>query len=185
MYFDQSVLNFFVSMRTDWLIFLMLIVTYLGNAIIVAILTTFSAVSFYIHKHSVRIFPLLVSVGGSTVTVYILKILINRPRPLAIIYPEFESSFPSYHATAAIALYGFLLYTIWKFDRHILKKPFIIFLFILIAFIGISRLYLGEHYLSDVLAGYIIGFVWLFVSIKLHKYILRFPYRFGPHKSIS
>lgn len=170
---DQTVLNFFVSMRADWLVFLMLIITYLGNAIMVAVLTALSAISFYIHKHYARILPLLVSVGGSTITVYILKTLINRPRPLAILYPEFESSFPSYHAAAAVALYGFFLYTILKHDHHYLKKPFMIFLFILIVLIGISRLYLGEHYFSDVIAGYAIGLIWLLISVKLHEYLLR------------
>ncbi|OHA93150.1 MAG: hypothetical protein A3D37_02415 [Candidatus Zambryskibacteria bacterium RIFCSPHIGHO2_02_FULL_38_22] len=171
-FIDQAVVNFFVANRVEWLIFVMLTITYLGNTVMIGVLTALSAASFYIHKHTARILPLLFSVGGSSITVYILKNIINRPRPALGLYTEFSSSFPSYHAVAAVALYGFFLYTIWKHDKHYLKKPFMIFLFILITLVGISRLYLGVHYFSDVLAGYIIGFVWLFISIKLHKYLL-------------
>jgi len=173
---DQSVINFFAANRVEWLTFVMLTVTYLGNTFMVAFLTFISAISFYFHKHYTRILPLLISVAGSTITIYLLKKIINRPRPAEIMYPEFSSSFPSFHAAAAIALYGFFLYIIWKHDKHYLKKPFMAFLFILIFLEGLSRLYLGEHYLSDVLAGYAIGLIWLFISAKLHNFLLRFEW---------
>lgn len=180
---DQLVLNFFVNSRVEWLSFIVLVITYCGSYIVVSGLTFLFAVSFYIHKHTARIFPLLVAVGGSTVTTYIIKHIFFRARPLAeALYLESGSSFPSGHATVAMALYGFLLYTIWKYDKHYLKKPLIIFLLILIVLIGVSRLYLGVHYLSDVLAGYAVGLIWLFMSIKLHKYILRFFGSIGSHK---
>jgi undecaprenyl-diphosphatase len=166
---DQSVLSFFASNRIEWLSFLMLVITYSGSYVVVGGLTFLSAVSFYIHKHTARILPLLIAVGGSATTTYVLKHIFYRARPLGSLYLETDSSFPSGHTTAAMALYGFLLYTIWKHDKHCLKNPLIIFLIILIALIGISRLYLGVHYLSDVLAGYAIGFIWLLLSIKLHK----------------
>jgi undecaprenyl-diphosphatase len=169
---DQVVLNFFTANRVEWLSFTMLAVTYLGNYAMVIVLTFLSAISFYIHKHTARILPLLLSVGGSSITVYILKNIFDRARPFGNFYTELSPSFPSYHAAAAVALYGFFLYTIWKHNKHYLKKPFIVFLFALIILIGLSRLYLGVHYLSDVLVGYVIGFVWLVLSIKLHKYLL-------------
>ncbi|MEK7200891.1 MAG: phosphatase PAP2 family protein [Patescibacteria group bacterium] len=181
-FIDQTVLNFFANNMVDWLIFVMLVITYLGNFVMVGVLTFLSAISFYIHKHTARILPLFVSVGGSSITVYILKNIFDRARPIGGLYSELTSSFPSYHATAAIALYGFFLYTIWKYDKHYLKKPLIIFLLILIVSIGASRLYLGVHYLSDVLVGYVVGLIWLLLSIKLHKYILRFFGSIGSHK---
>jgi membrane-associated phospholipid phosphatase len=173
---DQNVLNFFANNRVEWLTFVMLVITYMGNTIMVGVLTFLSAVSFYIHKHFTRILPLLFSVGGSTISVYILKIIFDRARPASALYPEFSSSFPSFHATAAVALYGFFLYIIWKHDRHYLKKPFMIFLFALIVLIGVSRLYLAEHYLTDVLAGYVLGSIWLLLSAKLHNFLLRFEW---------
>ena len=169
---DQVVLNFFVGGRVEWLSFLVLAITYCGSYMIVGGLTFFSTISFFIHKHTRRILPLLVSVGGSAITVYVLKHIFYRVRPsVEALYLETGSSFPSGHAAMAIALYGFLLYTIWKFDRHYLKNSLIALLLALIILVGVSRLYLGVHYLSDVLAGYTIGLIWLFLSVKLHKYL--------------
>lgn len=167
---DQGVLNFFVDIRTGWLTFIMFVITYCGSYVIVIGLTLLSAGSFYIHKHAARILPLFVAMGGSAITTYLIKHLFYRARPIVeALYFETNSSFPSGHATAAMALYGFLLYTIWKHDKHHLKNPLIIFLFTLIVLVGISRLYLGVHYLSDVLAGYFIGFVWILISLAIPK----------------
>lgn len=170
---DQAVLIFFTNNRALWLNFFMLVVTYSGSYMVVGGLSLLSAVSFFIHKHMARILPLFVSVGGAAGTTYALKHIFYRARPvIETLYLETGSSFPSGHATVAMALYGFIFYTIWKHDKHYLKKPLIIFLFILIILIGVSRLYLGVHYISDVLAGYAVGFVWLVLSAKLHKYLL-------------
>lgn len=173
-FLDQSILNFFVQTRVEWLSFAMLTITYCGSYLVVSELTALSALSFYIHGHFARIAPFLITVCGSALTTYGLKTIFSRARPLAeAFYLERSFSFPSGHATAAVALYGFMLYTIWKFDKHIFRKPFAIFLAVLIFLVGLSRLYLGVHYLSDVLAGFAIGFIWLFIGIKLHKYLLR------------
>jgi len=169
---DQGVLNFFVDIREGWLTFVMFVITYCGSYMVIIGLTLLSAGSFYIHKHAARILPLFMAVGGSAITTYSIKHLFYRARPIAeALYLETGSSFPSGHATAAVDLYGFLLYTIWRHDKHHLKNPLIILLFALIALVGISRLYLGVHYLSDVLAGYVIALIWLFLAAKLHKYL--------------
>lgn len=168
---DQAVLNFFAENRVEWLSFIMLVVTYAGSYMLVGSLTFLSAIFFFIHKHAARILPLLVSVAGSATTMFILKYLLERDRPSGSLYMELSPSFPSGHATMAIALYGFILYIVWTYDRHPLRNPFIIFLAILIMLIGLSRLYLGVHYLSDVLAGYAVGLVWLFISVRLYRKI--------------
>lgn len=175
-FLDYTILNFFLNIRTDWLTFVMLVITYTGSYIVVVGLTLLSTVSFYAYKHYARILPLLIAIGSSATTTYILKCLIERVRPILQLYPETGSSFPSGHATAAAALYGFLLFTIWKHDKHYLKRPLIVFLFLLIILVGISRLYLGVHYLSDVLAGYFVGLVWLFIGVKLHNFLLRWRF---------
>ncbi len=168
---DQAVLNFFVNNRFEWLTFVMLVITYSGSYLIVSGLTFLSAISFYIHKHYIKILPLIISVGGAAVTTAILKIIVNRGRPpfADMLYLETDPSFPSGHATAAMALYGFLIYAIWRADKHHLKNPFIIFLSILIIMVGVSRLYLGVHYLSDVLAGYIVGLIWILIGIIVDR----------------
>jgi membrane-associated phospholipid phosphatase len=176
-FIDQSILNLFVNHRVEWFTFVMFVITYCGSYLIIFGLTLLSAASFYIHKHTARILPLFMAVAGSAATTYLLKHIFFRARPIVeALYLETGSSFPSGHATATMALYGFLLYTIWKHDKHYLKKPLAVFLFILIILVGVSRLYLGVHYLSDVLVGYAIGFIWLLLSIKLHKLLLRWEW---------
>ncbi|MEK7669578.1 MAG: phosphatase PAP2 family protein [Patescibacteria group bacterium] len=176
-FIDQAILNFLVNNRTEWLSFLMMVFTYSGGYLMVIGITFLSALSFYIHRHYQRILPLLITIGGSAGTVYLLKHLFYRARPVAeALYLETSSSFPSGHATMAMALYGFIFYIIWSYSvkdsrdkHHSLHKFLIIFLAILILLVGVSRLYLGVHYLSDVLAGYVIGLVWLWISHLISK----------------
>jgi membrane-associated phospholipid phosphatase len=176
---DQSILNFFVGHRVEWLTTIMLVITYAGSYMIVISLTLLSAISFYIHKHYIKILPLFISVGGAVVTTAILKIIVGRGRPpLAdMLYLETDPSFPSGHATAAIALYGFLIYAIWSYSAKAPrdKSYFIYFttcLFsVLIVLVGISRLYLGVHYLSDVLAGYVVGLIWILIGFGADRKI--------------
>lgn len=149
------------------ILFLMLVVTYSGGYLVVAIVTLLSVGSFVIHKQAARIAPLFFSLVSSSAIVFLLKNVLGRARPEGAIYLETTPSFPSWHATIAVALYGFLLYTTWKQDKHPLRDPLIYFLAILIILIGASRLYLGVHYLSDVLAGYAIGLLCLLSSLFL------------------
>jgi membrane-associated phospholipid phosphatase len=183
-FIDQNVLIFFANHRVEWISFVMMVITYSGSYLIVSSVTLLSAISFYVHKHTSRIFPFLVAVGGSAITTDLLKLIFQRARPPLnfMLYPETGFSFPSGHATAAMALYGFLFYIIWKHDKHYLKKPFMILLAVLITLVGVSRLYFGVHYLTDVLAGYAVGLIWIFLSIKLHKHILRFFGGLSSHK---
>ncbi|MBN2094072.1 MAG: phosphatase PAP2 family protein [Candidatus Zambryskibacteria bacterium] len=156
--------------------FFMLVITYLGDYILILSLTALSALSFLAHKHWHRILPLFISVGGSSLSVFWLKYFFNLPRPLEAFYLEQTPSFPSMHASLAIAFYGFIFYVIWKHDKHYLKKSLGIFLVLIIILIGMSRLYLEVHYLFDVLVGYLIGIIWLGISIftnnKIEKLLI-------------
>lgn len=171
---DQAILNFFTASRIDCLNYAMLAITYAGSTLIVMIVASLSIVSFYIHKHASRILPLIVAVCGSSLTTFLLKSIFERVRPLGGLYMESTYSFPSGHATAAMALYGFLLYTIYKHGHRPLKGFLIALLSVLILLIGLSRIYLGVHYLSDVLAGYAIGLAWILIGAKLHNRLLKF-----------
>jgi undecaprenyl-diphosphatase len=167
---DQNILTFFAEHRLDWLSFLMLVITYAGSYLVIGGLTFISVIFFYLHRHSIKILPFLVAIGGSAISVFLLKNIFYRARPfMEALYTETTPAFPSGHATMAFALYGFIIYEIWKHEKHPLKTPSIILLSVLIILIGLSRLYLGVHYLSDVLVGYAIGLVWILISIKLSK----------------
>jgi len=100
------------------------------------------------------------------------KIVFHRPRPEFPVYVETSFSFPSGHATIAIALYGFLAYILIQEVHSWKKKVNIFFGAILLAIlIGLSRLYLGVHYVSDILGGYLLGFLWLIVGISIAVYL--------------
>lgn len=92
-----------------------------------------------------------------------LKYIIQRPRPneLRLIY-ESGYSFPSGHSMASTAFYGFLIYLIYKkVQNKSLKITLIILLALLIVAIGVSRIYLGVHYTSDVLGGFLLSISYL------------------------
>ena len=98
----------------------------------------------------------------------LLKIIFRRQRPGRIQFvTEKGYSFPSGHAMISFAFYGFIIYLIYKNVKNKkIKNTAIILLSLLIFLIGISRIYLGVHYVTDVLGGFVFGAIYLFVFIK-------------------
>lgn len=103
-----------------------------------------------------------------TVLNQLLKRIVQRPRPTEFrIVEESGYSFPSGHSMVSMAFYGYLIYLIYKHVKNkYLKWISIILLSILICFIGISRIYLGVHYTSDVLGGFFISISYLIIYIS-------------------
>lgn len=101
----------------------------------------------------------------------ILKLIIARPRPINIaLVKEGGYSFPSGHSTVSFAFFGFLFYLILNSNcSKKIKVIMSITLFSLIILIGISRIYLGVHFASDVLAGFSLALLYLLVYIKVIK----------------
>ncbi len=131
-------------------------------------------VSFIVFKN--KKYGLLISLNAMLVFLinYILKSIFTRSRPFDLML-IFESgySFPSGHAMVSLSFYGFIIYLINKLnlDKKI-KIFFSILLIILIILIGLSRIYLGVHYPSDVLAGYLISLAYLIIYISIgEKYV--------------
>lgn len=106
-----------------------------------------------------------------TILNQILKIVLKRPRPTEFrIINETGYSFPSGHSMISMAFYGLLIYLIYKkIKNKYLKATLIIILLLLILAIGISRIYLGVHYVSDVIGGFLISISYLIVYIKIIK----------------
>ena len=101
----------------------------------------------------------------------LLKNIVQRPRPNEFrLIDETGYSFPSGHSMVSMAFYGFLIYLIYKFVKSKrLKWILIIILSALIITIGISRIYLGVHYTSDVLAGFTISVSYLVIYTSIVK----------------
>ncbi|MBI3458652.1 lamin tail domain-containing protein [Candidatus Azambacteria bacterium] len=104
---------------------------------------------------------------------FLIKTITKRPRPEwpFPVYYEPSFSFPSFHATGAVLLYGFIIYLVWQnsSSRKIRRFSFVLSIFIILV-IGFSRLYLGVHYFSDVVAGYILGILCLIGGIYIIKH---------------
>lgn len=110
-----------------------------------------------------------------TILNQLLKIILQRPRPEEFrIINESGYSFPSGHSMISMAFYGLLIYLIYKnIKNKYLKWSLIIVLGALIISIGISRIYLGVHYTSDVVAGFLIAISYLIVYTSIvNKFVL-------------
>lgn len=106
----------------------------------------------------------------------VLKMIFGRVRPDTInwLVTERGYSFPSGHATVSMAYYGFLIYLIFTNVRSKRRKRLMISLLsILILFIGISRIYLGVHYLSDILAGFLFSIFYLIIFVYFYNKIVK------------
>lgn len=115
---------------------------------------------------SIRILTIALS---SLVLMLLLKYLFQRKRPLSPLLKAAKGlSFPSGHAIMSVTFYGLLLYILLHtVDIEWLKYLLTIVLVLLILLIGYSRVYLRVHYASDVLAGFIIGILWLWISLAV------------------
>lgn len=140
-------------------------ITNFGGAIFIIILTVVLFVLIKNKKIGISIISNLVII---TAINQILKRIVQRPRPTEYrIIEETGYSFPSGHSMVSMAFYGYLIYLIYKYVKNkYLKWISIILLSILICSIGISRIYLGVHYTSDVLGGFFISISYLIIYIS-------------------
>lgn len=147
-------------------------ITNFGGAIFVISLT---AILFFTIKDKKIGASIVANLGIITLLNQIIKFIMQRPRPTEFrIIEETGYSFPSGHSMVSLAFYGYLIYLIYKYisNKH-LKRALIIILSILICIIGVSRIYLGVHYTSDVLGGFLISLAYLIIYIELvNKFVL-------------
>ena len=147
-------------------------ITNFGGAIFVISLTT---ILFFLIKDKKIGISIIANLGIVTILNQIIKFIMQRPRPTEFrIIEETGYSFPSGHSMVSLAFYGYLIYLIYKYinNKH-LKRTLIIILSVLICIIGVSRIYLGVHYTSDVLGGFLISFAYLIIYIELvNKFVL-------------
>ena len=140
-------------------------ITNFGGAIILIVVTIALLISIKNKKIRLSIFSNLVII---TILNQLLKRILQRPRPTEYrIIEETGYSFPSGHSMISMAFYGYLIYLIYKYAKNkYIKWTSIILLSILICSIGISRIYLGVHYTSDVLGGFLISISYLIIYIS-------------------
>jgi membrane protein DedA with SNARE-associated domain/membrane-associated phospholipid phosphatase len=141
-------------------------ITNIGS-VYLAILTVSIITLYLLYKRCWwKLFVFSLAAGGGEAILIILKMLFHRPRPMPQLVAAHGYSFPSGHAFSAMTIYGFLIYLTWKMCSTKLLRTIIVSAFTLLIFlIGISRIYLNVHYLTDVLGGYASGLAWLVFCI--------------------
>ena len=147
-------------------------ITNFGGAIFLIVLTITLFVLIKNKKIGISIFSNLVII---TALNQLLKRILQRPRPTEYrIIEETGYSFPSGHSMVSMAFYGYLIYLIYKYVKNKYAKWIsIILLSILICSIGVSRIYLGVHYTSDVLGGFFISISYLIIYISaVNKFLI-------------
>lgn len=147
-------------------------ITNFGGAIFLIVLTIVLFIVIKNKKIGASIFSNLVIV---TILNQLLKGILQRPRPTEYrIIEETGYSFPSGHSMISMAFYGYLIYLIYKYVKNkYIKWISIVVLSLLICTIGISRIYLGVHYTSDVLGGFLISISYLVIFISaVNKFII-------------
>lgn len=179
LYIDKLAYHFFIEkLRNDKLTTFMKLATKLSNPevmVVIAIISIMICIKFI--KNKKLSLGIILNLVGITLINQMLKFIFKRERPTGYRLIEMSGySFPSGHAMASLAFYGLLIYIIKRLVKNkYLKILLIIINIAIIILIGVSRIYLGVHYLSDVLTGYSISIIYLLITTKLLNKYKVFP----------
>jgi undecaprenyl-diphosphatase len=169
--FDDAVLEWLHRHATAGWDQVAIQITAVGNGTSVAVISLVVCAFLWAFRQRGAVLLVIMAVIGADLGQSVLKLVFQRPRPeLFVIQTPYarpvSTSFPSGHATGAIALYLVLAYLLTRLGG---TRPFRWIAngcaALLILGIGLSRIYLGVHYPSDVAAGYLIGFVWVTLCV--------------------
>ena len=163
---DNSIYNIIISSKSDAMTTFMTIITMMCNTEFIIVATLLLVLLIKNKKMGGMIAS---NVVLCSVINTIIKHIFLRPRPVGIkLIEQGGYSFPSGHSMMAVAFYGLLIYIIWNTKwKNVWKIFTTTLLVILILLIGISRIYVGVHFASDVIAGLSISLSYLIIFIEL------------------
>lgn len=160
---DNTVYNFIISFKSKYTTLFFKGVTFLSSVLFMVVVSILLLLVKKIKYRKLMLINIILDVILNTCLKYIFRR--ERPRDIMMVI-ENGFSFPSGHTMLATIFYGFIIYLIYKSDKsRKFKYVSIILLSLLILLIGISRIYLGVHYTTDVLGGYLISISYLMVFI--------------------
>lgn len=171
--FDHNVITFIQGMESPGLTLLMKVFTFIGSTPIVVVLALSGMLFLYfVLHHRYELIFFIIIVAGTAILNVLLKLCFVRQRPdLHRLIQETGYSFPSGHSMEAFALYASLAFLLW---RHLSTRTgrsiIIILCVVMIILIGISRIYLGVHYPSDVFGGYLASGVYFTLGVWLFQW---------------
>lgn len=179
---DEAVFSFFNSIVSPATTGVMETFTLLGSHyFLVPANLGLAAFAFFIRKDTWFAIKTFSVAFSSLLIMFGLKLLFSRPRPLMPLLREVSGySFPSGHAFMSFTFFGLLIYVAYnKIQNKIVRTLAITTLLIITLLVGSSRIYLRVHYVTDVLAGFSLGVMWLVISIwmldKIEKNKTRLP----------
>jgi len=168
-YYDELITQFLFKFASERLLDFMSFITIFGAEVVIFLVIFAVFLALLLKKwHEALLLILIPGIGWAIVN--ILKEIFHRARPvihnpLLILH---SYSFPSGHAFLAMSFYGLLIFIAFKYIQNLILKWFIIVLLsLLILFVGLSRIYIGVHYPTDVLGGFLLGFLWLYGFIYI------------------
>jgi membrane-associated phospholipid phosphatase len=168
--FDLSLLNWVHSRATPAGYSIAQAISDLGSPLALTILALGVAILLAARRQWVLLTGWVVAFAGGGLLDAVLKQVIHRPRPpnALMFLHHYTWSFPSGHAMASLIGYGMLAYVLVRLrvHRRSAQAAVVVGAALLILAIGVSRLYLGVHYFSDVVAGYAAGVLWLSACIS-------------------
>jgi undecaprenyl-diphosphatase len=182
--FDTAIITFIQGVESPGLTAVMKILSIIGDTPVVIILSL--VVLFFLYKvlkHRSELVLFVVALSGSAILNLLLKYFFQRTRPEIHRLVEIEGySFPSGHAMNACTVYTIIAFLLWhniatKTGRTIL----IILSTIMILSIGISRIYLGVHYPSDIFGGYLASGFWITIAIW---YFQKYQDKYGKNRRL-
>lgn len=163
---DTLVHSYILNIRNDNLTAILKIITNLAGA---SFLLAFSTILLIFSKQKKISLLVLINLISAFLINEITKSLFTRTRPVGInLIEETGYSFPSGHSMVALSFYGFITYLLFKQTKNKYNKILLLTTFsIIIISIGFSRIYLGVHYLTDVIGGFLLSIIYLIIYINI------------------
>jgi membrane-associated phospholipid phosphatase len=165
---DARLFHFLQTQRTPSLDRFMIAMTGLGDQNVVMPVALAGLVALTALQRWRAAVYLLIAIAGAAVFVVLIKKLIHRARPISVYDGIVQYSFPSGHACMSIVLYGFLAFLLAYGAPRMWRRSVAFGALVMIGFIAFSRIYLGAHWLSDVLAGLSFGAGWVGLLMALY-----------------
>lgn len=167
-YLDDLASNYILDIRNDKLTDNMIRITNLGGAYALIAISLILLIVIKNKKYPLTIIINLISVFTIS---QIMKLLFSRTRPAQIhLVSVVDKSFPSGHTMVSLAYYSFLAYLIFKHSKKKYNSIIIsLCLLILPLIIAFSRIYLGVHYLTDIIGGILLGTIYIIIYIYLYN----------------
>ena len=164
--YDTFLYNLITFRICDGFTYFYKIVTFLGSTEFIVFLCLLFLILFIILKKKNYGLIIIGVVVISTIVNNLIKVLVMRERPNVLSFvTEHSYSFPSGHTMAAVSLYGILLYLLLKSNLNkIMKVIFSIILILVQILVALSRVYLGAHFMSDIIGAFIMSIILLIIE---------------------